>query len=137
MAAYLQMGDNTENLVGERDLGEFQGIVLSPVNRKPVELQQDVATFRRRGDFDIVIDPQLYVPGSERGSLSDQPYFAKDIDTADLASDLWWAGLSNDLGTYAKTLGVNAVASPVVLPNVWSADYYIRCADTARYLKQI
>lgn len=136
MAAYLQMGDNTENLVGARDLDEFQGIVLSPVNRRSIELQQDVVTFRRKGDFDIVIDPQLYVPGSERGCLSDQSYFPKDIDTADPASDQWWVGLSNDLMSYAQTLGVNALASPAILPSVWSPEYYVRCADTSRYLKQ-
>ena len=130
------MGDNTENLVGELDLDEFRGIVLSPVNRKPIELQQDIITFLKKGDFDVIIDPQLYVPGSERGCLSDQPYFPSDIDTADVASDGWWAGLSDSLAAYVLSLGVDAVASPAVLPNVWSSEYYSRCADTARYLKQ-
>ena len=36
MTAYLQMGHNTENLIGEEDLEEFEGIILSPVNREPV-----------------------------------------------------------------------------------------------------
>ncbi len=31
MSAYLQMGHDTENLVGEADLEEFRGIILSPV----------------------------------------------------------------------------------------------------------
>lgn len=136
MSAYLQMGDKSENLVGERDLDEFQGIVLSPVNRKPVDLQQDVRTFREKGDYDIVIDPQLYVPGSARGSLSDQPYFPNDIDTADLASDQWWANISDQILSYAGSLGVDAIASPAVLPNVWSPEYYVRCGDASRYLKQ-
>ncbi len=35
MSAYLQMGHDTENLVGEADLEEFRGIILSPVNREP------------------------------------------------------------------------------------------------------
>src|SRR6266404_3385527 len=104
MAAYFQMGDNTENLVGELDLDEFRGIVLSPVNRKPIELQQDIITFLKKGDFDVIIDPQLYVPGSERGCLSDQPYFPSDIDTADVASDGWWAGLSDSLAAYVLSL---------------------------------
>jgi hypothetical protein len=137
MAAYLQMGDNTENLVGELDLDEFIGVVLSPVNRKPSELQQDIITFLKKRDFDIIIDPQLYVPGSQRGCLSDQPYFPSDIDTADAASDVWWTGLCDKLESYVLSLGVNAVASPAVLPNVWSSEYYSRCADTARYLREL
>jgi len=100
-----------------------------------MELQQDLARFLKQGTFDTIIDPQLYVPGSQRGSLSDQPYFPFDLDTADLGSDIWWSDLSDKLASYVLSLGVNAVASPAVLPNVWSPEYYSRCADTARYLK--
>ncbi len=135
MAAYHQMGHDTENLVGEIDLDNFRGIVLSPVNRTEVELTQDVVDFRNKGEFDIVLDPQLYVPNSDRGYLSEHPYFRSDLDTADLSSDTWWLGVVQDLVTCAETLGVNAVTSPVVLPNVWNSEYYLRCSDTARKLR--
>jgi len=136
MTAYLQMGSDTENLVGETDLEEFHGIVLSPVNRTPLELGQDISAFRRKGNFDVIMDPQLYVPDSERGCLQEQTYFPSDIDTADLTSDIWWSTLVDQLASCAESLGVNAVASPAVLPNVWDPEYYTRCADTARRLRE-
>ena len=102
MAAYLQMGSDTENLVGETDLDEFQGVVLSPVNRTTLELGQDIITFSQKGNFDIVMDPQLYVPDSERGCLPGQSYFPSDIDTADLTSDVWWSSL---VPTWSPTMG--------------------------------
>ena len=48
MSAYLQMGHDTENLVGEADLEEFQGLILSPVNREPDKLRENVLVFRTR-----------------------------------------------------------------------------------------
>ncbi len=136
MAAYHQMGHDTENLVGEIDLDDFRGVVLSPVNRTELVLAQDVVAFRSRGEFDIVFDPQLYVPDSDRGCLSEQRYFRSDLDTADLSSDAWWLGVVQDLVACAQMVGVNAVTSPVVLPNVWSSGYYLRCSDTARKLRE-
>lgn len=136
MAAYLQMGSDTENLVGETDLADFRGIVLSPVNRHTPELAQDVVLFRDKGDFNIVLDPQLYVPNSDRGCLPQQPYFPSDLDTADLSSDGWWESLVAKLAACAWSLQVNVVASPSVLPRSWNDDYYARCVDTSRKLSE-
>lgn len=136
MAAYLQMGNDTENLIGETDLGEYRGIVLSPVNRHSPEIAQDIIGFRQKGDFDIVFDPQLYVPNSNRGCLPQQTYFPSDLDTADLSSEGWWASLVTKLAACIEPLGVNAVASPAVLPRAWSDDYYARCVDASRKLSE-
>lgn len=136
MTAYLQMGHDTENLVGEQDLDAFEGIVLSPVNREPAALTSHVQSFRTQGDFDIVIDPQLYFPGSRRGKLPDQPYYPDDLDTADFSSDGWWTDVVTHLGDFARTLGVDAVASPVVHPRTWNDDYFARCARTSSNLTQ-
>jgi hypothetical protein len=38
MAAYLQMGHDSENLVGVTGLEGFTGLVLSPVNRSEAQL---------------------------------------------------------------------------------------------------
>lgn len=132
MTAYLQMGHDTENLVAETDLDEFRGIVLSPVNRDSETLAQNIQDFRTRGQFDIVFDPQLYIPTSDRGCLPDQPYFPTDLDTADLSSDTWWADIAIKLASCVDNLRVDAVASPVVLPKAWSDDYFARCADVSR-----
>ena len=136
MPAYLQMGNDTENLVGEKDLEGFEGIVLSPVNREPLEIRSDIVDFRRKGFFDIVLDPQLYLPHSERGCLQSHAYFPSDLDTADIQSDAWWTKVVADLVECAKQYRVDAIASPVVLPKVWSDDYFGRCRDTASALKE-
>lgn len=136
MTAYLQMGHDTENLVGAEDLEEFRGIVLSPVNREPNALARYVESFREKGDFDIVLDPQLYFPGGRRGKLPDQPYYPDDLDTADFSSDSWWNSIMTSLASFTTVLGVDAVASPVVHPKTWSDDYFARCARTSSRLTQ-
>jgi hypothetical protein len=134
MAAYLQMGNDTENLVGEAGLDKFQGIVLSPVNRKDVELKGDVLRYHVEDRYDVILDPQLYFPRSERGCLLSQPYFDADIDTADLSSEAWWSARVAALAKFAKELGVDAVASPVVQPKTWQDDYFAQCAETSQKL---
>jgi hypothetical protein len=69
MSAYMQMGHDTENLVGEQDLDEFVGIVLSPVNRDAPTLAENIQIFRARGHYDIVLDPQLYIRFSATATI--------------------------------------------------------------------
>lgn len=124
MSAYLQMGHDSENLVGVPGLEGFKGLILSPVNRSEYELTNHIADFRQNGAFDIIFDPQLYCPKSERGELPHHKYFPDDIDTADISSMKWWASLIKKLATEAKALGVNAVCSPAILPSKYSPEYY-------------
>lgn len=134
MASYLQMGHDTENLVGEKDLDEFQGIVLSPLNRSPEELLKHVKEFKEKGDYDIVLDPQLYFPRSMRGKLQEQSYFPSDLDTADIYSPSWWDKIVNLLCDFSRQLDVNAVASPAILPKRWTDDYFSICSDVSQNL---
>lgn len=129
MSAYLQMGHDSENLVGVDGLREFSGLILSPVNRSLPELLRDVVKFRLAGKFDIALDPQLYCPQSDRGQLTTHLYFPKDLDTADLATDAWWHRLITMLATEAGSLEVDAVCAPAVLPKKSSPEYYARCAE--------
>src|SRR5260370_40748874 len=122
MAAYLQMGHDSENLVGETGLEDYNGIILSPVNRDESQLTGDVQRFRAKSEYDIVLDPQLYFPRSERGSLPTQPYFPRDIDTADLSSETWWAGMAKSLAAFGKKIGASAVGSTALVPDRCSAD---------------
>ena len=130
------MGSDTENLVGEVDLEGFEGIILSPVNRKPLELRDDVIAFRRKGFFDIVLDPQLYLPHSDRGWLHDHSYFPNDLDSADIATDEWWERLVENLVVCAQKYAGDAISSPVAIPKTWNDEYYGRCRDTSSYLKK-
>ena len=130
MAAYLQMGHDSENLVGVAGLESFAGLILSPVNRTEDELKRNVSAFREKGAFDIVLDPQLYFPQQERGALSSHSYFPKDLDTADLSSTRWWNDVVKRLAAYASDMRVNAVCSPAIVPKKWGADYCMLCAET-------
>jgi hypothetical protein len=134
MSSYFQMGHDTENLVGEKDLDEFKGIILSPLNREPIKLENHISTFRRMGSYDIILDPQLYFPLCERGKLQQQPYFPPDFDTADYFSISWWEKILNPLCDFAKKLRVDTVASPVILPKVFRPDYFSICAEVSQKL---
>lgn len=131
MSAYMQMGHDTENLVGENSLKLFKGIVLSPVNRSPAELSANVGKFREKGEYDIILDPQLYFPRTKREKLAKQPYFPKDIDsTADFTSKSWWNDINKKLIKFADKIDVDKIASPVILPKVFDEGYYEVCAET-------
>jgi hypothetical protein len=135
MSAYLQMGHDSENLVGVGGLEGFAGLVLSPVNRSEGDLMEHVREFREKGQFDIILDPQLYCPQSERGQLLNHRYFPQDLDTADPTSENWWRELVKKLVAEAEELAVDAVCSPVVLPRKYGPDYYGICADTFSMLE--
>ncbi|MHA1279694.1 MAG: hypothetical protein ACTSQ8_21025 [Candidatus Helarchaeota archaeon] len=134
MTAYLQMGHNTENLVGEEDLEEFEGIILSPVNREPDKLSEDIPIFRERGDFDIILDPQLYYPRGERENLTLQPYFPAVFDTADFSAPEGWNGVIDNLVAFSAELGIDAVISPVLMPRRFSVDFYDTCTEVSHNL---
>jgi len=130
MSAYLQMGHDSENLVGIPGLDAFAGLILSPVNRSESGLGDWVTDFRQKGKFDIALDPQLYCPQSERGQLLNHSYFPRDLDTANPSSESWWRELAARLAAEAGRLRVDAVCSPAVLPRKYSPDYYARCSET-------
>lgn len=136
MSAYLQMGHDTENLVGEADLEEFRGIILSPVNREPDRLRENVPAFRRRGDYDIIFDPQLYFPRGLRENLIQQPYFPEAFDTSDFGVAAGWTSVVTELTRFAEELGVDAVASPVSMPRRWTDEFYDTCVETSHMLSQ-
>jgi hypothetical protein len=59
MSAFLQMGHDSMNLIGEDELDSFEGIILSPVNEESYSLSQSVKSIRQRGSYEVVFDPQL------------------------------------------------------------------------------
>ncbi|MBU1398686.1 MAG: hypothetical protein KKH85_07345 [Proteobacteria bacterium] len=134
MSAYLQMGHDTENLVGADDLDEFTGIILSPVNRDPKQIAEKMPVFRKAGDYDIVLDPQLYIPRGNREHLVMQPYFPATFDTTDFSSPEGWTDIVRRLSMFAGDLGVDAVASPVIMPRRWTSKFYDTSVETSRML---
>ena len=88
MSVYHQMGHDSENLLWTKELAQYRGAILSPVNYGEAKVAAQVEWARGQGNFETVFDPQLYVPSSENGCLREWSYFPDDVDTADLASDL-------------------------------------------------
>jgi len=136
MAAYLQMGHDSENLVGVPGLEGFTGLVLSPVNRSERELAKHILEFRKKGKFDLILDPQLYCPKSERGQLSKHRYYPQDLDTAEISSSKWWQNLIKKLVEESQFLNVDAVCSPIILPSKYTSEYYVSCVEAFSMLAE-
>ncbi|GGC98011.1 hypothetical protein [Undibacterium terreum] len=134
MGAYHQMGHDSWNLVHEKHLHGYEGIVLSPINNAPETMAQRIlALKKKRDDLDIILDPQLYEPRSNRGQLASWPYFSTDVDTVNLANVSWWGEKGQAIVAAAKSVGANAICSPAMLPRIYSDDYYrwtVDCAET-------
>src|SRR4051812_34979492 len=126
MGAYQQMGHQSQNLLTDVDLASYSGIVASPVNYGESELTTHIATARFRRGFDVVFDPQLYVPSTDRGQLKTWKYFPADVDTADVASDAWWLKMVTEIVAAAERVKARAVCSPALVPKVFSDAYFER-----------
>lgn len=128
MAAYHQMGHDSENLLFQPELGSFRGAILSPVNYEPSRAiaQVDRARQELPDDFDLILDPQLYLPASDRGKLRQWSYFPTDVDTADLTSLPWWHRVNANLVRVGGELSLSAVCSPAILPKAdsFTDSYY-------------
>ena len=130
MSSYMQMGHDTENLVGEKGLTDYTGIILSPVNRYPDELIENSTKIKEKNSaYDIVLDPQLYFPRNYREKLAQYPYFPSDIDTADISSINWWESLLDELVAFSDKVTIDSIISPAVIPKTFNLDYYSTCAE--------
>lgn len=124
MSSYHQMGHDSWNLVAADNLDLFSGVILSPVNNAPTEMQTRIEALANRAALDVVLDPQFYVPRSVRGQLPQWPYFNADCDTTDLTDSQWWAQRCRLLVEAAERLGVTSICSPAILPRVFDSNYY-------------
>lgn len=126
MGAFHQMGHDSRNLLFEPELGGFRGAILSPINYERPQIQGQIAEAREIGrGFEMIFDPQLYVPSVIRGCLpSWRSYYPEDVDTVDLTSEDWWERLINGLVGECLGLRPNAICSPAVIPQVFNDDYY-------------
>ncbi|MCK5269610.1 MAG: hypothetical protein KAJ46_02445 [Sedimentisphaerales bacterium] len=123
MSVYHQMGHDSQNLLSEENLSGYKGALLSPVNYTEEKVVAQIKEYTN-DKFEMIFDPQLYYPNSERGELPQWSYFPNDVDTADQTSLTWWENLIADLVVTVKRIRSNAVCSPVVVPRVYSNEYY-------------
>jgi len=124
MASYLQMGHDTQNLVGEEGLEKFSGIILSPLNREPANLKHDISSFRKIDEYDIVFDPQLYYPHTDKVKLQNHPYFPDDFESADYTNNNWWMSIHNKIYEYCVNLQVDLIIAPTIDPKSLDDNYY-------------
>lgn len=133
MGVYHQMGHDSWNLVSEKALHGFDGLILSPVNDTPDKVQQKLAKLGKlRGKIEVILDPQFYKPSSDRGQLAAWGHFSSDVDTVNLSDMSWWEKRGQALVKVASAVGADSVCSPAMLPRVFSDDYYrwtVQCAD--------
>lgn len=139
MAAYHQMGHDSENLLFEPELTLFQGAILSPVNYEPSRAIAQIERVRTDlpDRFDLVLDPQLYLPASDRGKLRQWSYFPTDVDTADLTSLPWWHRVNTNLVRVGRELRLNAICSPAILPKAdsFTDSYYSHVVEVGSDLQ--
>lgn len=135
MGVYHQMGHDSWNLVGEKPLNGFAGMILSPVNDPPSEVIQKLRQLKNPPEnLEIILDPQYYEPRAARGHLPDWPHFSDDVDTVDLGDLKWWDGRASALAKVAKEIGVDAICSPAFRPknNNYDDSYFswiVECAN--------
>lgn len=132
MSAYQQMGHHTVNLIEDPLLEGYTGAILSPVNYTETEISNQVE--RADPDFDMIFDPQLYFPRSERGQLRTWRYFPNDVDTADLSSDAWWQRIVDGLVSTCGDIRPSAVASPATVPRTYRNEYYAQMVQVGSLL---
>ena len=116
-------------------MSAFAGAIFSPINAGIEEVKEQIALGRQtRGQFENILDPQLYVPASERGHLKEWAYYPKDVDTADLTSSAWWSALNEKLTRACESLGLDSLCSPTVIPKVFDDKYYTRTVQVGSEL---
>lgn len=137
MASYLQCGHDSWNLLEEADIGAYTGLILSPVNDGPTDVQTRLArlgTLRDR--LEVILDPQMYNPAVEKGKMDQWSYFPADFATADHADIGWWTTRTRAIVDEGARLGVDAVCSPALFPRAFTDDYYSLMVEVADATKQ-
>ena len=133
MAVYHQMGHDSWNLIAEKNLRNYAGLILSPVNDSPADVTAKLAKLgKQRNTLEVILDPQFYKPQSDRGHLASWDHFSAEVDTTDLGDTAWWKKQCKSLVSTAYKIGANTICSPTIIPKVYSDDYYrwtVNCAE--------
>jgi hypothetical protein len=136
MPAFHQMGNDSENLLSEPELGRYQGCVLSPVNYDQARIAVQLSQLRERIQFRTLFDPQLYMPRSNQGFLRDWGYFPKDVESADLSAAKWWESLTARIAATVADLKPTSVCSPAIIPKTFPDEYFTQLVRSAAMLRE-
>ncbi|MFX1682873.1 hypothetical protein PV762_26970 [Mitsuaria sp. CC2] len=136
MASYLQLGHESWNLLEEPDIGDYSGLVLSPVNDGPDDVANRLERLGElRDDLEVILDPQMYNPAFEKGKMDEWAYFSADFATADQSDVNWWVQRGHEIVEQGAQLAVDAVCSPAFVPRLYSDAYYSLMVDVADQTK--
>lgn len=117
------MGHHSFGLIREPQLAKLSGVILSPVN-DTIETMRASLTPIPEHIQDIVFDPQLYFPRSERGKLPTWDYYPSDFETADIEAESWWTPVYESLLATCADLNATSLCSPAIVPRTFTHDYY-------------
>jgi hypothetical protein len=130
------MGDKSSNLLFEPELESYVGAILSPVNEDFAKVVTLLGRVRSTlPEMEMIFDPQLYFPTSNRGKLRSWPHFPKDVDSADRSSPAWWTKSNRLLAKVVSNLQPDCVCSPALVPKVYSNEFYDRMIQVGDELK--
>jgi len=135
MPVYHQMGHDSTNLLRVPELNKFKGVILSPLNL-PESKMMNVVEENAEHELELIFDPQLYYPRTQREKLRNWSYFPQDVDTADYSSMAWWTSICSNLATTVERLHVNSVCSPVIIPRTYSHEYIDFMSNVTRVLDE-
>lgn len=125
MATYLQLGHESWSLLDEDQGGEYAGLVVSPVNDSPAYVRDRLQRLGEARDrLEVILDPQLYNPATERGELAQWDYFPADFETADHQDEHWWIGRGRSVVDSAVGLSLDAICTPALFPRRFTDEYY-------------
>lgn len=122
MGVFHQIGHDCINLVGERPLNPFSGLIWSPVNYR----EDKVTAFNRSlpQNFARIFDPQLYFPDGEKRNLLAWDYYPEDFETTDNTNPVYWDEISKALIRTCQRTGCNTLCSPTPIPKQCNNGYY-------------
>lgn len=135
MSVFHQMGHDSINLVKEKNLAMFSGIVCSPLNYSEDKLRGHITSLPE--GFQSMLDPQLYFPNCKRKRLREWKYFPKDFDTADSMNLSWWKDINQAVIDTCIRVGATHVCSPCIVPAKFSNDYYKHYVDVGNDLHNL
>lgn len=136
MSVYHQMGHASINLVKEKNLNQFKGAILSPVNYREDQIIEQIKDMHTIDGFETIFDPQLYFPRTERGHLQEWSYFPDEVDTAIVGQESWWEEVVEDVISTCKTISCQAACSPAFAPKNYTSDYYTMMINLGNYFTE-
>lgn len=134
MSSLHQMGHHTKNLIFELDEGLYSGAILSPVNDDEEKTQRIISECSKIKNFNLIFDPQLYFPRTERECLKNWSYFPKNFHSVDRGSISFWKKTNKALLNSCYSIKADAVCSPVTFPKKFNNDFYNTTVDIANNL---